>query len=661
MTRLRLALAVFVPALLLGSAVLAFLEVPLATPLARLLLLAAALLALLWLFYRGLRVFLWKVGRRLAFSYFLLGVLPIPMVLLLLAVAAYLLAGFFLGHLYRDAAHGLEQEVGAAAERRWSAFTAGGRPGPAADEGMAFAYYRQGRRVAGDERAPADWPAWLPEPWVLEDELPQAASENVPPPDERDDPTPIYVLGDGSPILAAAAGDARWGVVAFWAEDLEAALSDISDVWVELQQPGEATDGSPMEVNIGGYEAALKTLGRDVEMHPEAEAFFTARSSTADLFDRPLLWWGELSGPLVRFTDGVEIAPATPVTLSSTPRLVSSHLFSTSAELDAYAWLGLFVLAGLLFWIYFAAALMAVFLIFSLSRAVNRLSHATDQVQAGDFSARIPVRRRDQIGQMQRSFNQMAANLERLVAAATQKELLEKELAIARDLQLSLVPRDLPAGERVEFATLFEPSAAIGGDYFDILRVSENRIAVVVADVSGHGLSSGLRMAMLKAALLVLVHKAEDPEEILDQLDTLVRAEEDNRFFVTAVLALLDLTTGELLLLNAGHPPTYRLRGGAVEEILLPGSPLGGLGRDHGRRALTIEGGDILVWLSDGLIEATDPQGEPFGYERVQKALAGPAGTATEVRDRLLASVSAHTRGGQAEDDQTLVVLRYLV
>ena len=158
---------------------------------------------------------------------------------------------------------------------------------------------------------------------------------------------------------------------------------------------------------------------------------------------------------------------------------------------------------------------MAVFMIVGLSRAVNRLSRGTAAVRQGDFGVRIPVRRRDQVGDLQRSFNEMAGNLETLVATAAQKESLEKELELARDLQKSLLPSDLPAGGGVEFATLFEPSAAIGGDYFDVLRISEDELAVIIADVSGHGLSSGLRMAMLKAALLILVEETRDPEEIL--------------------------------------------------------------------------------------------------------------------------------------------------
>jgi sigma-B regulation protein RsbU (phosphoserine phosphatase) len=254
----------------------------------------------------------------------------------------------------------------------------------------------------------------------------------------------------------------------------------------------------------------------------------------------------------------------------------------------------------------------------------------------------------------------MAGNLEALVATAAQKEALEKELQIARELQKSLIPGNLPSGGAVEFSSLFEPSAAIGGDYFDILRLDESRLAVIIADVSGHGLSTGLRMAMIKAALLILVQEEDDPEKILARLDAVVRSDTRTRFFVTATLALLDFREGTLTVTNAGHPPTYLLRGGQVEEILLPGSPLGGMGKTYGKRTLPLESGDTLVWLSDGLIEATNAADDVFGYDAVVEALRGPAASPTVVRDRLLAAIERHVQGEPPQDDRTLLVMRYL-
>ncbi len=299
--------------------------------------------------------------------------------------------------------------------------------------------------------------------------------------------------------------------------------------------------------------------------------------------DRPMLWWGEVSGALRSLDDGEVVAEYLAVSLNCNLRTVRQKLSSSSGEVDTAVWAGLFAVTGMLSTVYAIAVLMALWIILGLSLAVNRLSRATAAVRQGDFSVRIDSHRRDQIGELETTFNEMTASLERLVDDAARQEIVQKELKIARDLQQSLLPSDLPASEAMEFSTLFEPSAAIGGDYFDVLRIDEDRLAVVVADVSGHGLPTGLRMAMLKAALVILVEERKPAEEILRRLNGMVRAEKKQRFFVTATIAVIDFRRHHLQITNAAHPPSYLLRNGRVEEILLTGSPLGALGDEYGR------------------------------------------------------------------------------
>jgi sigma-B regulation protein RsbU (phosphoserine phosphatase) len=164
-------------------------------------------------------------------------------------------------------------------------------------------------------------------------------------------------------------------------------------------------------------------------------------------------------------------------------------------------------------------------------------------------------------------------------------------------------------------------------------------------------------MAMLKAALVILVEESKAPTEILRRLDRMVRA--DRRIFVTATIGIVNHRMGRLDLTNAGHPPTYLVRNGTVDEILLPGNPLGTLGSTYGERSLDLESGDQVVWLSDGLIEATNGAGEPFGYERVRSALGKQAASADELRDALVAGVAQHVHGMPPDDDRTLVVMRF--
>jgi serine phosphatase RsbU (regulator of sigma subunit) len=624
--------------------VLSLLGIPVVSLLAQLMLGAAAVLALLWLLWKAYRAYLWTVGRRLAFSYLLIGLLPIPLVLLLLGVGAYILAGFFLGHLYRDAVLSLQTDLAQAAEAQLD--TLDGKGGPAARPAdvsfadVSFAYYRDGRRTGGDPQAPAQWPAWA------------SASGGAGTPAE-----PRFLARSrGTPTLAATAIRGRQAVLAAFSGDLDQAVSQRAGIWVAIRRPN---DPDLIQVEIFTVKIPLRRI-RGESRPGESAKLFKKISQGERIWDDPVLWWAEVSGPLLDPATGRRGDRLT-VVLNSTPRTVLHHLFSTAGEIDSSVWFALLVFAALLFDVYLFATVMAVFMIVSLSRAVNRMSQATDAVRQGDFTVRIPVKRHDQVGDLQRSFNEMAANLETLVNTAAQKEILEKELELARDLQKSLIPRDLPAGEGVEFATLFEPTAAIGGDYFDVLRLSEDELAVIIADVSGHGLSTGLRMAMLKAALLILVEQTREPEDILRHLDTVVR-NGSTRVFVTATLSLLNVRTGTLRLYNAGHPPTYLLRGGEVQEILLPGSPLGGLGHTYGRADIPLQRGDVLVWLSDGLIEAAGADGEPFGYDAVLRALRGTGkggDNAADVRNRLLAAVDRYVGDEPPSDDRTLVVMRY--
>jgi len=610
------------------------------------LLLGFALLGLLWLLWKGLRAFLWRVGRRLAFSYFLIGIFPIPLVALLLLLNGFLLSGYFLGHLFRDAANSLQLEVQHVAETAMIGFASGNESEWDEAEQIDVAFYSKGRRVAGSKLLPTRWPDWLASAEFRE----QGAG--------RRRPAPLFAaLADDTPTLVGSASAGGRGVLAAFSGSIDDELGRRSGLDVTLMRGDEDKKGT-IQLSLGEREFALVPFGAQRPTQTEAEPTL-ADSQKPPWWRRPVLLWGELAGPLRSLDDGTVLTDHVVATLHGKPSTVFGRLFSGSAEVNTAVWASLISVTGLLATIYGLAFLMAFFLIFALSRAVNRLSRATNSVRDGDFSTRIPVKRRDQIGELQRSFNEMTANLEASVAAVAQKEILDKELQIARDLQQSLIPTDIPTSDAAEFATLFEPSAAIGGDYFDILRLDDQRLVVVIADVSGHGLPTGLRMAMLKAALVILVDEGKPAQEILRRLSAMVRSESERRFFVTACIAFIDLERGEMELTNAGHPPTYLLRDGETQEILLTGNPLGALGESFGQMQISLQENDVVVWLSDGLIEALDPAGEPFGYDRLEQALDGPADDAAQVRDRLLAAVESHARGVPATDDKTLVAMLY--
>ncbi|MEE9562397.1 MAG: hypothetical protein V3W50_04935, partial [Thermoanaerobaculia bacterium] len=199
------------------------------------LLIAVALTLFFWLLWKGAHLFLWRVGRRLAFSYVLIGFLPIPMVLLLLSLNAYLLAGYFLGHRYRDAVYEIHQELSQAASSRLAATAHGTWDTQGHQERFVFAYYRNGRRMSGDKRLPLHWPTWL------------TATEDA-------EPFTFVALPDGSPTLAAAATGKQRAVLAVLGDDVEQALRDRSGVWVSLLRADDPRKESITRLSLGGKE-----------------------------------------------------------------------------------------------------------------------------------------------------------------------------------------------------------------------------------------------------------------------------------------------------------------------------------------------------------------------------------------------------------------------
>jgi len=620
---------------------------------AKLALVGFAFVAAIFVFRRLWRLFFWRVSRRLAFSYFLVGVLPLGLIALLVLLTGYLTGGFLLGHLYRDGAGDLQDELQAAAVARLLAEepadsipTPGGR--------IRAAEYHRGHRISEDPAAPEAWPSWLTES----------------PPDE----TPgsgggiggrarFWALPDGRLTLAAVAGRPGDGVLVWFDGDLAQALRERTRSWVDLYRSDDPRKLPMTRIQVGGRVLTFHAVGTDRD--PSELAEFYRLNQPADPAspgwrDRPWILWSETGGAVPALADGGVSARFVTISLASSPSSLFRTLLSTSDRADSTAWLALVGAAILLAEIWLAAAFMALLMIFGLSHAVNRLSKATSAIAEGDFEYRISVRRRDQVGDLQRSFNEMAEHLEELVETAAQKEAIDKELDLARRVQRDLLPDLVEGASEVEIATTFEPSAAIGGDYFDVLRRPGGRLAIVVADVAGHGLAAGLRMAMVKSALVLLAEEEIDAAGIVARLRRLLRGRPGERGFITLSFAEIRLATGEVDVTNAGHPPAYVVRqSGEVTEIALPGMPLGTLPGPPGQGRVELRPGDAMVWLSDGIPECLAVSGEPFGYDRVETALGGAFGSAEELRDRLLAAMRDYCGDAPVSDDRSLVVMRY--
>lgn len=603
---------------------------------------------LMWIAGLTIGKLLWSVGRRLAFSYFLIGLVPIPLLAILVSLIFYVLAGFYQGYLFRDAVLDLQAQLGSLAARQLDLVLRGqvAEEPPPPDLDVAFTLYRDGELWLGARDAPELWQDWWADARL----------------DARTGQLPVVQGVEGQPVVFGGARSGRFAILARHGEDLASYLSRRTGLWVELARPGGGAAGERVTIKLFGRQYPIHAL-EPVADPEEIQDHFSERLDPGWL-DRPWLVWVELSKPYLLLDGGTRADEYLTATLSATVRSLADHLVPRSPEVGFFVYLLFLIVFLVTFDLYLVALVMAMTMIVGLSRAVNRLSSATQRIQSGDFSTRITVRRRDQVGALQRSFNGMAENLERLVRDAAQKEIWERELSLAHELQRSLLPDTLQAPEPLDFATYFRPSTALGGDYYDVLTLADGRCAVMVADVSGHGLAAGLRMAMVKSAFELLTEEESDPAVILDRLHRLLRdrlqSPNQRRSFVTATVTAINCATGDVEIVNAGHPPTYLLRDGEVTEIELPGSPLGLLSPAFPRHLMTLREGDVLVWLSDGLLEATDRHDDLFGYRRVTETLEGQGTDIEVVRTALLEAVAEHYGdGGHLDDDLTLVVMRW--
>ena len=312
---------------------------------------------------------------------------------------------------------------------------------------------------------------------------------------------------------------------------------------------------------------------------------------------------------------------------------------------------------------YMFAVLFAAVLIFSITRAVNRIEKGTKAVERGDFTYRIRMRPTNQLGEMAQSFDRMTESIASLLTTVAEKERLQSEIEIAATIQRNLLPKEGPHFKGVSFSAHFEPTASIGGDYYDVFNLDKSQLAVAIGDVSGHGLSTGLVMAMVKAAMTTLVEEGADETSLFRRLNELVHRSTEKRAFMTLGFTIFDLEKGTIRHTNAGHLYPYLLREAQPTPIAIesPSLPLG-VREEHTARTIEMDlrEGDVVVYLSDGMIEAQNEEGDPFGFEAMELLLAQqPDRSPSAIRDVILEAVARHSGMRPADDDRTVMVLRF--
>jgi sigma-B regulation protein RsbU (phosphoserine phosphatase) len=326
------------------------------------------------------------------------------------------------------------------------------------------------------------------------------------------------------------------------------------------------------------------------------------------------------------------------------------------------------VVLGALFMIIQGTALVwGAALARQITYAVHELFLGTEHVRHGDFSHRIKVTSQDQLGDLADSFNRMSGSIEHLLHVQREKQRLDDELRIAREIQKSLLPMQLPKIDGLSIADLCEPAREVGGDYYDFFQLGPRQLGVLIADVSGKGTSAALYMAELKGLMLALSQKERSPRRLFATVNHLLAEHLDNRSFITAMYAVIDLDAMTLTCARAGHTPLIVVSNGQPDVVTPNGMVLGLRLPGASERFETIleehtrplQAGDLMAFYTDGITEAMNQAGDLFGEAALAQVLvATPEPSAGAVRERVVREVQAFVGDAEPHDDMTMVIIK---
>ncbi len=446
-------------------------------------------------------------------------------------------------------------------------------------------------------------------------------------------------------------------------ELIETLATELGPIQIEVLRPRDNRTSQPVSVVIDrqGYTPVQQIATEHRQVPPAVNPFDKLITGIVilDVLDEDRTSSGQSPSRVI-------------ASFSTRPSLLNRRLFSPLGELGGVAATALLVVGAVFLFIEFASLVTGIVMTRTITSAVDDLYRATQHVQAGDLSFRVRVPHRDQLAALGESFNSMTQSVSTLIEEQRKRQKLENELLIAHEVQQELFPHNLPKLPGLELEAICRPARTVSGDYYDFIRISPTRLAIVIADISGKGISAALLMANVQAALRSDVLRYRNTaagnqpgqistSEIISNLNRhLFRNSSDERY-ATCFFGVYDTQTRRLNYTNAGHLPPIYICDGHIARLETGGMVVG-LFNDvpFEQGTLEIEPGGLLIAYSDGLIEPESVYGEEFGTERL-----------IEVATREKNASPVRRRGGhdarcgrmvwrpEQADDMTVVVMRF--
>ena len=253
----------------------------------------------------------------------------------------------------------------------------------------------------------------------------------------------------------------------------------------------------------------------------------------------------------------------------------------------------------------------------------------------------------------------------RLIERSFEKERLQRELMLAQEMQKRLLPQELPVFDTVDMKAISSPALEVGGDYYDIVRINDRLVGIVIGDVSGKGVGAAFYMAEVKGIFQSLAKIFPSPSAFMIKANEALVTSIDKRSFISLIYSTIDIVTGELIVARAGHCPMLYISSTAKEYIRPQGL---GLGMRTGKifdetieeKKIMMKSGDVCVFYTDGVTESRSSDGDEFGYERLLDVVdANKHRTAEEIKEAIIQTVWQYTDAQGYHDDLTIFVVKW--
>jgi sigma-B regulation protein RsbU (phosphoserine phosphatase) len=355
------------------------------------------------------------------------------------------------------------------------------------------------------------------------------------------------------------------------------------------------------------------------------------------------------------------------------------HVGMDRSLIRSRIWSAVTTQQGLMLVIFFLSALAAYAFVKRISQPLEQLADHAGKLATQDFSeavtgpsdiGHLPQKSRDEVGKLAESFitmehalRQSVRELKDTIAA---KERIESELKIARDIQMSMVPKTFPAfPNRPEFDlyAMLVPAREVGGDFYDFFFIDDHHLCFVIGDVSGKGVPAALFMAVTRTLFRTVASKVSSPDKILSLLNHEICQGNDSCMFVTVFCAILDIRTGEVDYSNGGHNLPYFVGQHEISALRNTGGTALGCIADVNYRSekIMLRAGDKLFLYTDGVTEAMDEAGNQFSEPRLEDFLHRSNGSSvTELIRGVVDKVKSHSRGALQSDDITALAVTFL-